>query len=259
VLVGSATAVAVVACRPAGDGTVAPEDLPPPPDRPTVEPDAFAVEGFGARLSLRRPVHLHRTDDELGEVRIVSEVSGRHVLVLHAGGAGDPAPEDASARLGAQAWVEADPGFELVELASGGEGPGDAQWRLVAADATFAWPAGLQVDAFEGPLPRVELRRFAELRDVMVIVRGPAPVEDIPGVTELVGVGQTVERSEADATPPWVELSYHFDGRDWRQRHWRIEIGGRALLLTAQAPTEHVDRVFADADAIVRSIATRLP
>jgi hypothetical protein len=247
-------ALGAAACGKPRDTTVAPEDLPPPPVRPAVPPDAFAVEGFGARLALRRPVHLQPLDEGGTRIRVVSEADGRQVLVLHRGGAEDEAPPDAKARLGDTAWLEADPELQLRTIAEAGAGQASDAWRLVVADARLAWPPSLEVGAFGGDLPRVELRRFAELRDVMVLVRGPVAAADMPPVAELAGPGQEVRQRHEDATPPWIELTYGYDGDTWIQRHWRIEIGERVLLVTAQATEELAERVLADGEAVATSV-----
>jgi hypothetical protein len=254
ILLGAAATITIATACPRDDGTVAPEDLPGPPTTAVVPPDAFAITGFGAALSLRRPVHLERMDPEGDRVRIVSEAVGRDVFVLHRGAQDDVAPNDAMLRVGPHAWVSTDDdGGDLGEIAVGGEGA-DAPWCVQTGDAMMDWPADLDIDAFADDIPRVELRRPLDPRDVMVIVRGPVPAADVPPVAELVGPGQEIDSLQAEATPPSIALGYRLGDDTWRQRHWRVEVGTRVVLVTAQAIEELADRVLADGEAVARSI-----
>ena len=247
------------ACGRKSDTTVSPDDLPPAPERPAVPPDAFAIEGHGARLALRRPVHVQPPVADGGAVHILSEADGRRELKLHPG-----TPAEGKTGVVASvdgAWIEsADETLKLDELGELTVSDHAGDWRIVIADAACEWPDELDVEAFGGELPRVELRRFAELRDVMVIVRGPALPEDIPPIDGLVAAGQEIVATHPEASPPWIELSYPYDGETWTQRHYRVEIGARVLLVTAQATADLAEAILADADVVagtLRALATQ--
>lgn len=248
-----AVALLGVACGRDPDTSVSPEDLPQAPKRPAVPPDAFAIEGHGARIALRRPVHLipPSTSDE--PVQIISEADGRRTLRAFTG---EPEPDQVGLVkvVGGVYLVSADEALRLDRLGEAEPSPHDGPWRVVVADAVCDWPRGLEIDAFGGELPRIELRRFAQLRDVMVVVRGPALPEDIPSIDGLVAPGQDIEAAHPEASPPWIELRYDYDDDTWRQRHYRVQVGPRVLLVTAQATEGAAEEIFADAEIVAGSL-----
>lgn len=258
VLVGAA-ALALASCERAGKSdTIAPEDLPPPPSDTPPRPDALLLTGPGVALRLFLPVHVERMSaDPLAPVRIVSDASVREIGMLFAASEEPPPDEPQVRRVGQGAWLELDPEADLAKLGEAVDAPRDAdRWTLGLGDATFDWPPGLVVDAYAGEVPRVELRRFADPRDVMIVVRGPLAPEQVPSLDELVGPGQQQAARQPSAAPPWIEVTYSLGEETWRQRHWRAKgSDGRIALVTAQATADTARRVIADGDVLARSLA----
>jgi hypothetical protein len=262
-VLGGVAAAVVAACdRRSRDGeTISPDELPPPDSGGPPRPDALVLTGPGVTLRLLLPVHLERmSDDPLAAVRIVSDAAAREAAMLWPAGEESPAKAPEVRPVGDGAFLELDPKADLARIGEASVAPRDVQsWRLGLADMRFEWPPALVADAYGGDIPRVELRRFDDPRDVMVVVRGPLASDDVPGLDDLIGPGQRESARDAGASPPWVEVTYAIGEQEWRQRHFRAAgAKGRIVLVTAQATAETARRVIADGDALARSLALEL-
>lgn len=130
-------------------------------------------------------------------------------------------------------------------------------WSLETASYSVAWPQDWGVYSTDpGSVWPFELHGVRELSEAMIMLRGPLHGRrEVPAPPQLIGRGQQVIADDLNGPAPWLELGYTHAGKEWRQRHFYGRLAPETVVLvTAQAPQPQAARVFADAEAMTRSI-----
>ncbi len=193
---------------------------------------AFArLNGYGLAVVPRVPYRINREELTNDSIRI--EHGGLMAKILIPQGGGEPELE------GDVAIID----IEDVDLQSG--------WVVETTPFSIPWPEGftLQSGPPGGGPPGFD---FFAGDGRLIYPQGPYPAGKVE-LEKLLEPGSTLTLRGTVGNADFVECAYQAEGRAWKLRHYllRRESTSEVLVLTAQAPQEHSEKIFLAADRMV--------
>jgi len=196
---------------------------------------AFArLNGYGLAVVPRSPYRINR--EELGSDSIRVE-HGDRLAKIHI-------PRD-----GSEPELEGD--VAIIDVEDVEPQPG---WVMETTPFSIPWPEGftLQSGPPGGGPPGFD---FFAGDGRLIYPQGPFAAGKVE-LEKLVEPGSTLTLRGTVGAADFVECAYQAEGRPWKLRHYllRRQSTAEVLVLTAQAPAEHSEKVFATADLMVDGI-----
>ena len=193
------------------------------------------VIGFGCTLLPRAPYRFEQRTDGGPALEIGH---GERSVVLRLRG-------------GARAFTLGSGVAEVGDVVDVSDGPAHDYWRIETSVYSMRWPAGYVLASSPDGASMFDL---LGPDDALMYLQGPFPLERLPSFERVAAPGQQIVATGVKSGVPFVELSYEHDGIPWRQRHYRIEHGNTAVMLTTQAPLANASAAQAASELLIGSL-----
>lgn len=142
---------------------------------------------------------------------------------------------------------------KAAEVVQVSDGPASKQWMIETPMFRTTWPDGLDLRYAFASKTRFELVGTGA-ENTIVFVQEPAESEhaDERILDTMATDGQSeVSRGKTSAGHEWIELAYEFEGKQWRQRHYKRSLKpGKYLVVTAQCMLPFTGKVFLASDEV---------
>jgi hypothetical protein len=211
------------------------------------------VAGFGWTLMPYAPFRFERVSEQPKSIRVehTSPLGTRRVVIVVA--------EDGQTVRSEPAHQDG-PRLAVVELIEGAaysnwdHAAAFDHWRVETSVLSVRWPEGFAVRSVAHAPPAFEL---VGPEAALIWVQGPFANGSLPPLEQMVGPGQTIERTVATAGGPLIELRYIHDGTAWHMFHCIVSrYAGADCVVTGQTPASGRDMVRA---AVIEVAASLTP
>lgn len=121
--------------------------------------------------------------------------------------------------------------FDVVQVEAG---PNINHWRIETTLFTCCWPLGYTLCSNNFPNDPGPFDLFGRNNELIYVQN----TENVPDVAAMCAPNQTVINIERNTESESIDLEYHHDDIQWRQRHEVITLLGRRIAVTMQAPSQ---------------------